>query len=148
MRETSIETYRQILADGTIGRLQRKVYVCLYQHGPMTSNELAGQLRGEDELNLSYHKRLSELERLGLARITSKRPCMITGRTCYEWMTTDLAKPLLRAKKRTTKDINRELSEFILTVAGWLDDRMPRTARRIRRRVDEINEGANGGNEQ
>ncbi len=87
VRDTSLATYRAIQQQGLLSRMRWVVYNTLFSHGPLTSRELDHRLSagGKSEDRPSYHKRLSELERLGVIRTVGKRPCGITGRTVYAW---------------------------------------------------------------
>lgn len=85
VRQTSIEAYREIEAKGLLSRMRWKVYAHLYAHGPMTSGELTVQLRGKNEPHPSYHRRLHELEQLGVAKRDGARACSITGYEAEIW---------------------------------------------------------------
>lgn len=82
-RDTSHESYASVRP--ALPRLQALVLQALIDCGPMTRSELDKSLAGPGEVNPSYHKRLSELERLGLVRAGKRRPCRVSGRTCIEW---------------------------------------------------------------
>jgi len=84
-RETSAQAFRQIQADGSLSRMRWKVYEHLFHHGPLTRSELDSRLKGPKEVNPSYHKRLSELERQGVVKTVGRRACSITGRECELW---------------------------------------------------------------
>lgn len=80
MRQTSIQAYQQIEAHGLLSRVRWVVYSHLFRHGPLTGSELNSQLGG-----VSFHKRLSELERLGVVYTMGKRNCDVTGMECEQW---------------------------------------------------------------
>lgn len=82
-RDTSLEAWRII--QHTLQRQKLKVYNALYANGPLTRSELDQLLKGPNEVNPSYHKRLPELQRLGCVRTNGERPCTVTGFNCLEW---------------------------------------------------------------
>jgi hypothetical protein len=89
MRQTSIDTYYQIRDEGLLSRMRFRVYGHLFHNGPMTSRELDHSMAAEGETRTSYHKRLSELERLKVVQTLGTRKCKITGRTSLLWDVTD-----------------------------------------------------------
>jgi hypothetical protein len=94
VRQTSIAAYNQIKADGTLSRMRWKVYDYLFHHGPLTRTEVDMGLKGPGEVNPSYHKRLSELERQGVVTTVGRKTCNITGKECELWDVTALATPI------------------------------------------------------
>jgi len=80
IRQTSIQAYREIEARGLLSKVRWLVYAHLYTHGPLTGSELNTQMGG-----VGYHKRLSELERLGVATTVGRKTCSITRRECELW---------------------------------------------------------------
>lgn len=85
-RETSAKAYREISEEGTLGRLQKRVVGAIRRAtSPMTANEITAVLKSDDEVNVSYHKRLSELERAGIIKRADSRKCTVTGRTACTW---------------------------------------------------------------
>lgn len=87
MRDTSIDAYRKILADGTITRSQKDVYECLYHHGPLTGREVNARVHE------GAHKRLSELLDRGVVRTVGTRKCSISGQNSTQWDVTSLQDP-------------------------------------------------------
>ena len=85
IRNTSAMAYHAIKANGLLSRMRWLVYDCLYQHGPLTGNEVNERLKSPGQVAPSYHKRLSELETLGVVRTIGVRACSVTGRECEEW---------------------------------------------------------------
>lgn len=90
MRQTSLDTYRDIKDSGLLGNMQWKVYSFLFSHGPMTGRELDDAMAGAGETRTSYHKRLPELVRRGVVSCKEKRACRVTGRKAHEWDVTPL----------------------------------------------------------
>ena len=123
-RSTSRESWQSVKDSGLVSKMRLRVYDWLYRSGPSTQSEVTAGLKGQGEVNPSYHKRLSELERQGLVESVSERPCSITGRNCIAWQTTDLCmpRPLPKAKKSKAKTIE-ELDLLIDRVIDWLEGR-------------------------
>lgn len=67
IQQTSIAAYHAVVASGVVSDMAKKVYDALYLKGPMTYREVNRTLAGRDNASASYHKRLSELQRDGLA---------------------------------------------------------------------------------
>jgi hypothetical protein len=85
MRQTSILAYEAVKASGKLSDMRWRVYDFLYKYGPLTGRELDAKMASPNETRTSYHKRLSELERMGLAYIVAERICSITGHQAIEW---------------------------------------------------------------
>lgn len=82
--ETSRRAFHEITDDGTLGDQQERVRAHLAASpAAITANELNQQLGGK-----GFHKRLSELERVGVVRRAGERACTITGRVCAVWVAT------------------------------------------------------------
>lgn len=99
-RQTSIATYHAIRASGVLSRMRLRVYDWRYTNGEATRSELDQGMKSAGEVNPSYHKRLSELERMGLVSVMHERPCKVTGRVCMAWETTNLTNPLPLTKPK------------------------------------------------
>jgi hypothetical protein len=83
VRATSIEAYRSIVAEGTIGRLQAVVYDVLFREGALTATEVLYFL--PDKKYCTQHSiapRFAEMKRWGVIEDVGKRKCRITGRIC------------------------------------------------------------------
>ncbi len=117
-RSTSAVSWQSVQSSGLVSKMRLRVYNWLYVNGPSTRSELDAGMMGPAEVNPSYHKRLSELERMGLVEVGKERPCGITKRNCISWRTTDLSSPIpmvTRAKKPNP------LAGIIEELSGWLD---------------------------
>ena len=105
MRQTSIQAYKQIEANGLLSRVRWMVYSHLFHHGPLTGGELNRQMGGG-----GYHKRLSELESLGVIVGTGIRVCSVTGMKCEQWDVT-CALPSGTIKQSGTKPTRAEFGK-------------------------------------
>lgn len=89
MKETSIETYHQIEAEGLLSELRMEVYKCLYKNGPMTQMETCRKLNNPKRQDRSYMPRFAELTQMGVISSIGEKICRVTGRTVLVWRTTD-----------------------------------------------------------
>lgn len=115
-RDTSIQAYRQIQAEGLLSERRFEAYKFIYEHGPLTANEMmykAKELRMRTHIHMeSLSKRLSELRDLGVIQEIGTKKCSISGRECIVWdVTSNL--PVKPKKKKTSKQIIKELQEEI-----------------------------------
>jgi hypothetical protein len=88
-RKTSRAAYDAIRANGTLSLARWQVYDLLFFRGPMTGSEVDAALMKPGAARGHRHKRLSELERLGLAARVGERPCTVTGNRAELWDVTD-----------------------------------------------------------
>lgn len=125
-RRTSSQAHESVLGDGTIGKLQKAVYDHVYKNGPLTANELNVALAKPGEKVPGYHKRLSELERIGVVTRTGARDCKVTGREAVTWDVTDSLPKKDKAplKQRTHTVLGcgstpEEALKAFASVLGW-----------------------------
>jgi hypothetical protein len=126
VRETSAAAYKALVEDGALGRMQRRVYAVLYDAGPMTANEINRACLQEGEVAPSYHKRLSELERLGVVRRVGIRKCNVSGNDCDAW---DVTSSLPTARKPNIQRTHtiyavgltpRAAMDAFVSAVGWV----------------------------
>lgn len=96
MRETSIEVYRQVEAEGLLTGLRSEVYKTLFHYGPLTQGECWKRYFGHRQRH-DIAPRFAELEKRGVIKIVDKRPCGVTGRVVYAW---DVTKDLPSAEEK------------------------------------------------
>ena len=146
-RKTSHESWQAIQDSGLVMRMRLKVYNWIYLNGPATRSELDQALRGPNEVNPSYHKRLSELERMGIIQTWGEGDCGITGRKCIVWVTTDLASPRPLPPARQSKaETIAKYDLLIGEVIDWLKSQnggigkatVEAAARKLSERRDQI----------
>jgi len=138
IRQTSIQAYREIEAKGLLSRVRWLVYAHLYANGPLTGTELNAQMGG-----VGYHKRLSELERLGVVRTVGRKRCSVTGMECETWdvtanlptgsTTSSGTKPSrtefgqalaeLRVVHAEMQKLKIPFSQNLVNVLGWIRDK-------------------------
>lgn len=92
VRETSKDSYKQITNDGLLGGKQLEIYSYLYEHGPLTGNEIFKGLKSISWINqANIPARLFELKQFGVVKETGKRLCNVTGKKVLEFdVTTEL----------------------------------------------------------
>lgn len=140
-RTTSLLAWESLKRSGKLTKSQWHVYDYLFRHGPLTARELNGQLSAVfgGAAAPSYHKRLSELQRMGLVRESGVRRCEYSRRQVILWDVTseERAQQLPRRRKRTSP-VTRVLNRF-LDLAGEMEARGLRSAAQmVRNRVDSI----------
>lgn len=89
MRNTSIQAYNHIKEDGLLSKMRMRVYETLYLHGPLTGRELNFRMAVPGEASASFHKRLSELEDLGVVETVGTRPATQDTEAAILWDATD-----------------------------------------------------------
>ena len=119
IRRTSKQSYQRIVEGGLLSTQRMKVYVCLWEAGePMTGTEINTTLRGK-----SYHKRLSELQRLGVIEEVGTRYCRVTGHECVVWdVTGNLPEDAVtsRPTRPTPNTIKRALQQVKAMEHAWI----------------------------
>lgn len=65
-----------------------EVYSHLFQHGPLTRNELDRDL-AHGRPNPAYSRRLAEMERMGVLARVGVRVCLVSGFNAELWDVTD-----------------------------------------------------------
>jgi len=70
---------------------RQRVLACLRQHGPATGAELGVVMKGD---RYAAHRRLAELERMGLAERAGFCKCRVTHQKCQRWRAVKIQKDL------------------------------------------------------
>ncbi len=105
-RDTSLISWMEV--QERLPRRRRAAYVDLVKNGPATATELEHRIG-----DVHAHKRLSELERIGLAAAGRSRACKHTGKTAIEWLACEgPVMPLPR--KQTRKELEAEIARLQL----------------------------------
>jgi hypothetical protein len=89
VRQTSIEAYRRIEAEGLLSRKRWEVYSALFEYGPATGMELLERMNRRSKVDSQVRARLNELREMGLAREVGRRVCSVTNQTVILWDVTD-----------------------------------------------------------
>lgn len=107
VRQTSHLAYSTIKNNGLLSKRRWEAYSALYEHGPITANELC-QKAGVTGL----WKRLSELKQAGLAKEVGQATCAVTGMTATLWDVTDHVPTDYVRPKSNLQLAKERLSEF------------------------------------
>ena len=86
VRETSINTYHDVIAEGLVGRRQRQVFEYLLKNPNKTDKELSVGLN--IPINVITPRR-GELVTFGMVEDCGIRPCGITSRRAHFWRVKD-----------------------------------------------------------
>ena len=88
-RQTSIDCYHQIKANGLLSKRRFEVYEAIFKNAPCTSSEaMVGNLNSTNVLSQS-RARFTELRELGVIKEIGVKECSVTGQTVIEWDLTD-----------------------------------------------------------
>lgn len=114
-RDLSSEAYERIRSEGLLGQRQLEAYHTLFHCGPLGRNELdrlAGDVfHSEAHSNPPWSRRLTELEKMGVARRVRVAACPQTGFDGELWdVTSQLPKKL---DLKDTKPPKKKLAEAI-----------------------------------
>ena len=129
-RETSIECYNNIKANGLLSKRRMEVYEILFKHGPMTANEIVRKSKElyPDTNPSSFHARLSELKTCGVIVEIGEKKDVVSNQKCYIWDLTDNLPKEVKVKRKTRKTkVNEALQALrelykkkdISTVNDW-----------------------------
>lgn len=115
MRQTSIRAYHTIKEDGTLTKLQQLVADYVKAAGPVTGRTISKAISGG-------HKRLSDLEKLGIIATIGTRKDEITGKNVLLWVTTG-QQPLLaipKIKRKSRKELENGVNTSQLYDTAYL----------------------------
>lgn len=108
MRGTSVSSFEQIKDSGLLSKARLLAFEAIVRNGPVTGSELNAILRSK-----SGHKRLSELQRLGLVEESGRKICSKTGHEVIAWKVKDeptiLAEQLKKVPRPSKEDIKETL---------------------------------------
>ena len=123
-RQTSIDCYNKIKAEGLLSKMRFQVYSALLSMGkPSTTREVYDTM----DVIKQEATRFTELRNLGVIYEVQNRKCTITGRTAIEWgLTNNLPvniKKSTKTKKHRVDDALSSLRELYKnknrTVEDW-----------------------------
>lgn len=90
IRQTTLETFNQIVSEGLLSKRREETYKALYEYGPCTANEPFRAWKVRTFITQqNIHPRLGELRDLGVVIEIEERSCKVTGRKAIVWKTTD-----------------------------------------------------------
>ena len=87
MRQTSLDAYRQIEAEGLLSKRNWEVYEALFHHGPLTAHEIVQLMRSKypQANQTGFNARLSELKRIGVVTEVGEKKNPVSGKMNYIW---------------------------------------------------------------
>lgn len=107
MRQTSINCYNQIKAQGLLSKLRLRTLNAMLYSAPCTAGELQIYI-DKNEIKVKHAwKLLSQLRDLGVVYEKDERKCNVTGRVVIEWDLTDN----LPIKPTTTSNTKKQRVE-------------------------------------
>lgn len=113
IRDTSIEAYNTIKANGLLSERRFEVYEALYFFGPMTQTQVSARIK--HALAHSITPRFAELKHMGVIIEVGEVICETTGMNVILWdVTKNLPTPL--DKKRPKIEIEKELISAIVSL--------------------------------
>lgn len=116
-RQTSIDCYHQIKAEGLLDKLLLEAYEIMYECAPCTASEAfthAKSFGTKKSVMSQFRARLTELFDRGVIYPKSKRKCNITNRTVIEWDLTDNLPTKSDYKAVTTTQKIKELRSMLV----------------------------------
>lgn len=116
MRETSLLTYRQIIADGTITKLKLLVYSAIIHNENLTSAELHQKEFPYKQIS-TIRARITELYDLGVIQWDDVRECKRTKRMAFTWQSSGNLPDKEKAKNKKPASIKKCVDYIILEMS-------------------------------
>ena len=115
-RQTSIDCYNQIKAQGLLSKLRLATHYAMLYASPCTAGELQSYIDKNGIKVRHCWKVLSQLRDMGVVYEMNERKCNITGRVVIEWELTDKlpikADLPTNTKKQRVEDTINSLKEL------------------------------------
>lgn len=116
MRQTSIDCFNQIKAEGLLSKLRLRTLNAMLYSAPCTAGELQSYIDKNGIKVKHAWKLLSQLRDFGVVYEKTERKCNVTGRVVIEWDLTDNLpiKPTITSntKKQRIEDTLNALREL------------------------------------
>lgn len=110
MRQTSIDCFNQIKAEGLLSKLRLRTLNAMLYSAPCTAGELQSYIDKNGIKVKHAWKLLSQLRDFGVVYEKTERKCNVTGRIVIEWDLTDR----LPTKPSTTSNTKKQRVEDTL----------------------------------
>ena len=101
-RQTSIDCYNEIRANGLLSKRRFEVYEALLSSAPCTSSEAIRNAKTTFGV-FGVSSRFTELRDLGVIYEVRTRECTVTGRNVIEWDLTDRLPVNIKKSNKTKK---------------------------------------------
>ena len=109
-RQTSIDCYNEIKANGLLSKRRLEVYEAIFKAAPCTTNEALMFIHSGSH---GVGSRTTELRELGVIYEKGVKKCLVTGRSVIEWDLTDNLPKDIKLKTNTKKSrVNDALRGF------------------------------------
>ena len=102
-RQTSIDCYNEIRANGLLSKRRFEVYEALLSSAPCTSSEAIRNAKTTFGV-FGVSSRFTELRDLGVIYEVRTRECTVTGRNVIEWDLTDRLPVNVKKSNKTKKN--------------------------------------------
>ena len=125
MRQTSIDCFNQIKAEGLLSKLRLRTLNAMLYSAPCTAGELQNYI-DQNQIQVKHAwKLLSQLRDLGVIYEKSERKCKVTDRLVIEWDLTDK----LPIKSTTTSNTKKQRVEDTINTLRLLCKKLSATKR-------------------
>jgi hypothetical protein len=115
IQETSREIYNQIKNNGLLGKMQFMVYEFIYEHGPVTANELFMA----KQMKTNQSGRFTELSQMDVIYEAETRKCDVTGNNAIAWNVTNRIPDKSQIKKYSSKaEILKKIKGLGIQLSG------------------------------
>lgn len=114
MRQTSIDCYNQIKAEGLLSKRRLEVYEAILKSAPCSSGEAFSKMLTSSNVISQSRARFTELRELGVIYEVGVKKCSITNRNVIEWDLTDNIP--LELEKNKTKSKKTKINEVLFLI--------------------------------
>jgi len=111
MRQTSIDCYNQIKAEGLLSKRRLEVYEAILKSAPCSSGEAFSKMLTSSNVISQSRARFTELRELGVIYEVGVKKCSITNRNVIEWDLTDNLP--FELEKNKTKSKKTKINEVL-----------------------------------
>lgn len=121
--QTSRDVFQKIKDGGMLSKMRLVAYEIVWLYGPVTGAEIDAINQGDGGRRRGHlHKRLSELERMGLVRVIGRQKCRVTGHDAEAWASTDRLPAIDPVQKKWARS---ELLQLLQSADEFLGDGSP-----------------------
>jgi len=114
MRQTSIDCYNQIKAEGLLSKRRLEVYEAILKSAPCSSGEAFSKMLTSSNVISQSRARFTELRELGVIYEVGVKKCSITNRNVIEWDLTDNIP--FELEKNKTKSKKTKINEVLFLI--------------------------------
>jgi hypothetical protein len=139
MRQTSIDCYNQIKAEGLLSKRRLEVYEAILKSAPCSSGEAFSKMLTSSNVISQSRARFTELRELGVIYEIGVKKCSITNRNVIEWdLTDEIPADTEKAKTKSKKTKVREVLNLIETLGKQLTEQEKVELRKIYHLIKKI----------